>query len=621
MNRIQDYALIGDCHSSALVGKDGSIDWAAFPRFDSPSVFSKVLDEKKGGFFRIHAVDYRKATHSYIQDTNVLETEFHTEEGILQVQDCMPVHPMDFSRPARVQAYGSLLRKATAIEGKATVRVTIQAAFEYGSFVPRFRNTSESTAEIAGGADALWITCSHPLKSNHESITCEVTLEEGESLYVDAQWRPSIDEIKPEHHPDMGELEKRLSETISFWKTWISRCRYSGPYEEPIKRSALALKAMIYSPTGAVVAAPTTSLPEQIGGERNWDYRYTWIRDSTLTLISLMILGYKAEADAFRHWLRRTSAGRPQDLQIMYGIDGRRSLPEQELQHLAGHRSSRPVRIGNGAVKQLQLDAYGSLLQAVHLYARLGGEVSPSNWEYLSGLVKIVIQRWELPDQGIWEIRDQPRHFIHSKLLCWVALDRGIRIAKLHGFEAPLEEWEKQRDLIRNYLMEDAEKKGWFSQHTEGDEADASTLLVPAMGFLPPTHPLVLATIDRIRSLLENKGLVYRYNSPDGLKGEEGGFLLCSFWLLDALIHARKLKESRALLERLIQLENECGLYAEEAIPDSGEALGNFPQAFTHMALVTSCTHWTAALEDRLPPGDQAYDFAEFAMQLMQEGK
>ncbi|MCB1168965.1 MAG: glycoside hydrolase family 15 protein [Leptospiraceae bacterium] len=619
MNRIQDYALIGDCHSSALVGRDGSIDWCAFPRFDSPSVFCKILDEKKGGFFRIHALDYVKVSRSYRQDTNILETDFHTEDGILQLQDCMPVQAMDSTRPSRVQAHGAILRKATAIEGTVRLQMTIQAAFEYGSFVPRFRNTSETTAEITGGADALWVTCSHAVDSNHENISATVTLEEGQSFYVELQWRPSIDEVRPEDHPSVNDLEKRLADTTGFWRNWISRCKYSGPYEEPIKRSALALKAMIYSPTGAVVAAPTTSLPEQVGGERNWDYRYTWIRDSTLTLISLMILGFKSEADAFRHWLRRTSAGRPQDLQIMYGIDGRRSLPEQELNHLAGHRSSRPVRIGNGAVKQLQLDAYGSLLQAVHLYARLGGEVSPSNWEYLSGLVQIVTRRWELPDQGIWEVRDQPRHFIHSKLLCWVAMDRGIKIAEQHNFQAPLEDWKKHRDNIRNYLMENATEKGWFAQHTEGDEADASTLLVPALGFLPPTHPLVLATIQKVRSSLENKGLVYRYKSPDGLKGEEGGFLLCSFWLLDALIHARKLKESRSLLERLIQLENDCGLYAEEAIPDTGEALGNFPQAFTHMALVTSCTHWTAALEDHLPAADQAYDFAEFAMKLMQD--
>ncbi|HBS05104.1 MAG TPA: glucoamylase [Leptospiraceae bacterium] len=621
MNRIQDYALIGDCHSSALVGRDGSIDWCAFPRFDSPSVFSKILDEKKGGFYRIHAKGYSRVMRAYSTDTNILETDFHTEDGILHLQDCMPVHPLDPGRPARVEAYNSILRKATCTEGSVTVEVMIQAAFEYGSFVPRFRNTSETTAEITGGADALWVTCNFPINSNHECISATVELQEGESLIIDMQWLPSIEERPPEQHPTLEDLETRLKQTRTFWKTWLSKCKYSGPYEEPIKRSALALKAMTYAPSGAVVAAPTTSLPEQIGGERNWDYRYTWIRDSTLTLISLMILGFKSEADAFRHWLRRTSAGRPQDLQIMYGIDGRRSLPEQELSHLAGHRSSRPVRIGNGAVKQLQLDAYGSLLQAVHLYARLGGEVSPSNWHYLSGLAEIVTKRWELPDQGIWEIRDQPRHFIHSKLLCWVAMDRAIKIAESHGFEAPLDNWKTHRDNIRNYLMEDANRKGWFAQHTEGNEADASSLLVPAMGFLPPTDPLVLGTIEKIRATLENKGLVYRYRSPDGLKGEEGGFLLCSFWLLDALIHARKLKESRNLLERLIHLENDCGLYAEEAIPDTGEALGNFPQAFTHMALVTSCTHWTAALEDHLPPANQAYDFAEFAMKLMQERK
>ena len=619
MNRIQDYALIGDCHSSALVGKDGSIDWCCFPRFDSPSLLGRVLDEKKGGFFQICPASNYRVERKYKKDTNILETTFLCESGIVVLEDCMPVEPLDSTRPSRVQSYGSILRKATCIEGKVELKVILQPAFEYGSFVPRFRSTSDRTVEIAGGADALWVTSSHPLNANHENVSATATLEENETLIIDMEWSSSIEERKPEHHPSLADLEGRLADTQAFWKKWISGCRYSGPYEEPIKRSALALKAMIYSPSGAVVAAPTTSLPEQIGGERNWDYRYTWIRDSTLTLISMMILGFKAEADAFRHWLRRTSAGRPQDLQIMYGIDGRRSLPEQELSHLAGHRSSRTVRIGNGAVKQLQLDAYGSLLQAVHLYARLGGEVSPTNWIYLRGLAEIVTERWELPDQGIWEIRDRPRHFIHSKLLCWVALDRALKIAESHGFEGPLDKWKQHRDAIRNYLMDDAQKKGWFSQHTESEEADASSLLVPAMGFLPPTDPLVLGTIQQVRDNLENKGLVYRYRGSDGLRGEEGGFLLCSFWLLDALIHARKLKESRALLERLIQLENDCGLYAEEAIPDTGEALGNFPQAFTHMALVTSCTHWTAALEDRLPNGKEAYDFAEFAMRSIQE--
>ena len=622
MNRIQDYALIGDCHSMALVGKDGSVDWACFPRFDSPSVFARVLDAERGGFFRICPVDEFQFRRSYIEATNVLVSEFETQTGILELHDLMPVGAFDSDRPAHVKTFNSILRRLVCRSGELRVRVTLAPRFEYGSFTPRLRSTSELTMEVVGGADALWVSATVPLKAGQESSDTVLALRAGDDEYMEVSWSDSFVERAPGEHPSRPDLERRYAETVGFWQEWSRRGLQMELMQSHLRRSALVLKALTYAPTGAVVAAPTTSLPEEIGGERNWDYRYTWIRDTTLTLISMLVLGYRPEADAFRQWLRRTSSGRAQDLQIMYGIDGRRSLPEIELSHLRGHRDSKPVRIGNGAVKQLQLDAYGSILQAVYVYARAGGTLTGTNWEFLRGLANIVVERWEKPDQGIWEIRDEPRHFIHSKLLCWVALDRALRIARERNLEGPTDVWDRERDRLFQYLTQDCARHGWFPQAVDRPEhADASCLLVPAMGLLPPNHPLVLETIARIRKDLERDGLVYRYLSTDGLRGHEGGFLLCSFWLLDALIHSGQLDQAEALLERLLKLENDVGLYAEEAVPESGEHLGNFPQAFTHMALITSLAHLHAARNGALPPEGEAYDFAEFALKYMRGPK
>ncbi len=380
--RIDDYALLGDCHSAALVGRDGSIDWACFPRFDSPAVFCRILDERRGGAFRVSPEGPFQSTRSYLDDTNVLVTTFTTPAGVLEVTDCMPIRPAR-ARSPRLGTRHSLLRRLRCVGGEVLARVVVAPRFEYGAFVPSIRLTSARTAELVGGADALWVTATHPLTAHENALRARWRLRAGDEAWVEAAWTSSLVERTPEDMPDLAALRQRLAETVAFWRGWISRCAYQGEYAPQVRRSALVLKALTYVPSGAIVAAPTTSLPEEPGGVRNWDYRYTWLRDTSLTLISLMLLGYQEEAIAFRHWLGRTSAGRVEDIQIMYDIAGHRLLPEMELSHLAGHRGSRPVRIGNGAVKQLQLDVFGELLEAAWLFSKMGGQVAPKSWDFL----------------------------------------------------------------------------------------------------------------------------------------------------------------------------------------------------------------------------------------------
>ncbi len=620
MNRIGDYALLGDCHSTALVGRDGSVDWACFPRHDAPAVFSRILDADRGGFFSVAPDDDSQTRRAYLPGTNVLVTTLRTPTGVLEVADCMPVEA-DVSDPRRLHPRHAILRRIRCTEGSVTATLAVEPRFDYGSFVPRFGLTSEETAEIVGGADALWVTATRLLEEERERIRARWYLRAGDEEWVEAAWTPSHVLRRVSGAPDRTEFKRRFEATVAFWRGWSSSGSYEGAHAEAVQRSALVLKALTYAPTGALVAAPTTSLPESVGGGRNWDYRYTWIRDATLTLISLLSLGYRAEADAFKFWLERTSAGRPEDLQIMYGIGGERLLPEIELAHLAGHRGSAPVRIGNGAAKQRQLDAYGQLLQAAFLYGKAGGAISPENWNFLAGLADIVCDDWRQPDQGIWEIRDEPRHFVHSKLNCWAALDRAVRLATIRRLPAPVSRWKRARDEIRSYLLADAVRRGWFPQAVGADAPDASALLVPAMGFLPASHPLCVETVEMVRSVLADGALVRRYLAPDGLGGEEGAFLLCSFWLIDDLIYSGGVSEAESLLEEVLGLANDVGLFSEEVDTATGEALGNFPQAFTHMALVTSCVHLEAAKAGALPI-DEACDYAEIAVdRLLPSGR
>jgi GH15 family glucan-1,4-alpha-glucosidase len=468
---------------------------------------------------------------------------------------------------------------------------------------------------IVGGPDALWVRASDNLDVNHSHISARWQMAAGEESWIEVAWTPAAGTSPFDEIDDpVADMATRLTETISFWEDWLERCNYEGDHERRVHRSALILKGLTYAPTGAVVAAGTTSMPEWIGGGRNWDYRFTWIRDATLTLASLALLGFLEEATAFKGWLERTGAGRPEDLQIMYRVTGERQLPEIALQGLRGHRGSAPVRIGNGAAGQLQLDSLGQLLEAGYLFGRAGGELTVDNAEFLRRVADLTVQTWQRPDQGIWEIRDEPRHFVHSKLNCWMALDRAVRLSESGRLDGDVARWRSERDAVAEWLLSEGCPDGWFVQAAGHPLADAAALLIPALGFLPPADPRVQATIDVVQRDLSDGVHVHRYRSHDGLAGDEGSFFLCSFWLLDALVHSGRIDEAEMLLERLFGLANDVGIYAEMVDPLTGEHLGNIPQAFTHMAVVTSCSAMSAARRGLLPSPDTAFSFIEAAL-------
>ena len=613
---IADYALIGDCHTNALVGTNGSVDWLCFPRPDSPSVFTHLLDDQHGGNFAVR-VDDAEVTRAYIDDTNVLRSTWTTGSGELVVTDCMPVRRDD---DGNLEPLRGVLRKLECTSGHVTAQVRVTPRFEYALVVPRLRTSTPHVADFVGGGSAIRVRATHALQRRDahtlrrgDVLAAGWDLDEGDVAWLLATWTPAHLAPTDVPEPEPEEWQGLLDETVDFWRGWITECAYEGDRKTDVHRSALVLKALTYAPSGALLAAATTSLPEEIGGERNWDYRYTWIRDATLTLASLFILGLRQEAVGFKEWLERTGAGRPQDLQIMYGVEGERMLPEIVLEHLGGHRDSRPVRVGNGAVKQLQLDSFGQLLESAYLFRRAGGDITDDNWRYLSGLADLCAERWADPDQGIWEIRAEPRHFTHSKVNCWLALKRAAQLAESRGEEPPAK-WTDGRDEIADRLLADANGRGWFAQAWGADVPDAAALLVPAVGFIAPKDPLVTETVRVITEELSHDGLVHRYKAEDGLRGGEGAFLLCSFWLVDVLVHAGEVDKGRELLDRLRNLANDVGMFAEEVDPATGRHLGNTPQAFTHMALVTSCAHLSAAERGQLPTDGEAYDFVELAV-------
>ncbi|MFF9164375.1 glycoside hydrolase family 15 protein [Streptomyces longwoodensis] len=581
--RIEDYALIGDEQTAALVGPDGSVDWLCLPRFDSGACFARLLGDEDNGHWRIAPKGVRGpcTRRAYRPDTLVLDTEWETDEGVVRVTDLMPQRDVA----------PDLVRIVEGVRGRVTVRSTLRLRFDYGAVIPWMRRADGHRVAIAG-PDAVWLRTEPPVRTWGEDFGThsEFTVAEGERVAFVLTWHPS-------HHPRPPLVDpfEALRTSVEDWRAWAARCTYDGPYRDAVVRSLITLKALTYRPTGGIVAAATTSLPEQLGGVRNWDYRFCWLRDSTLTLGALLAAGYHEEAEAWRNWLLRAVAGDPADLQIMYGLAGERRLPEAELPWLSGFAGSAPVRIGNAAVEQLQLDVYGEVMDSLSLGRRAGLSPRPHVWSLQCVLMRWLDENWRQPDEGLWEVRGGRRQFVHSKVMVWVAADRAVRALEEHPeLRGDPDRWRALRDEVHQEVCEKGydPERNTFTQSYGSRDLDASLLLIPRVGFLPPDDPRVVGTVDAVRDELGHGGLVRRYTTDgatvDGLPGDEGTFLVCSFWLADALHMTGRTKEARELFERLAGLANDVGLLSEEYDPVAGRHLGNFPQAFSHIGLVNT---------------------------------
>ncbi|MCZ6550707.1 MAG: glycoside hydrolase family 15 protein [candidate division NC10 bacterium] len=602
---IENYGIIGDLYTVALVGMNGSIDWLCCPSFDSPSVFAAILDDKKGGHFKI-APTVGGITHKqfYWPETNVLITRFLSADGAGEITDYMPI-----AGAAKGTGQHQLIRRVSVVRGAMPFRMECYPAFNYARDDHQMQLTPDGACFYSQTL-SLGLATRVPLKQDGKGVSAEFRLEEGQTAVFLLQDIPagtgcgiSLSE---------QEAMESFKNTVEYWRRWISKCTYTGRWREIVHRSALALKLLTFRPTGAIVAAPTCSLPEGVGGERNWDYRFTWLRDAAFTLYGLLRIGFTDEAAQFMQWLEARCHELNPDgsLQIMYGIDGRHTLTEEILDHLEGYKGSRPVRVGNGAYNQLQLDIYGELMDSVYLYNKYGSPISYDLWNHLRRLITWVCDNWQRKDEGIWEVRGGQQHFLYSKLMCWVAVDRALRLADKRSFPADRNRWLKVRDQIYEEIM----LRGWsakrqaFVQHYGSESLDAANLIMPLVFFISPTDPRMLKTLDATNCSPENGGLVsnslvYRYNvkdTTDGLRGEEGTFNICTFWLVEALTRAgrhdrARLDDARFMFEKMLGHANHLGLYAEET-GHSGEALGNFPQAFTHLALISAAFNLDRAL-------------------------
>ena len=578
MARIEDYALIGDLQTAALVCRDGSIDWCCFPRFDSGACFASLLGTPEHGRWLVApAAPVTSCTRRYRPDTLILETLHETDDGTVRVLDFMP--------PRGVAP--DIVRIVEGVEGTVAMRSELVIRFDYGQIVPWVRRVDHARIAIAG-PDALCFRS--PVEQHGENLTTvsEFEVSPGDRVPFVLTWFPSHADV-----PDEIDPEQALADTEGYWHEWAQDCTHHGDYHDEIHSSLLLLKAMTYAPTGGIVAAPTTSLPEWIGGVRNWDYRFCWLRDATLTLLAMLQAGYNDEAVAWRGWLLRAIAGDPADVQIMYGLGGERRLEERVLEWLPGYEGSPPVRTGNAASAQLQLDVYGEVMDALYQTRVHGAAPDDDVWSLQRKLLDWLEEGWRLEDSGIWEVRGPTRHFTHSKVMAWVAFDRGVRIVEEFGRNGPVDRWRAIRDEIHAEVIERgwSDKRKAFAQYYGSDELDASALVIPLVGFLPADDPRVVSTVDAIRRDLTFDGLVLRYHTDedgdvDGLPAGEGVFLACSFWLAEVLALQGKRDEARELFERLLALRNDVGLLAEEWEPRAGRLVGNFPQAFTHLALV-----------------------------------
>jgi GH15 family glucan-1,4-alpha-glucosidase len=580
--------------TAALVCRDGTVDWLCLPRFDSHAIFAGLLGTEEHGFWRLgpaHASDAQPPTAArrrYRGDSLILESEWDTPRGTVRVTDFMP--PRDGAP--------QLIRIVEGVTGRVPMRSALRMRFSYGRVVPWVHKHEGRTVAVAG-PDSVWFDTACETYGKALTTYADFTVAPGDRIAFTISWEPSHKEP-----PALPEPEQSLEATEDFWREWVEQCTYHGPYREAVVRSLITLKALTYAPTGGIVAAPTTSLPEEIGGVRNWDYRYTWLRDAAITLSSLLRTGYREEARAWREWLLRAVAGDPENLQIMYGIAGERELGEAELDWLPGYENSTPVRVGNGAAHQLQLDVYGEVTEALHLAHMTG--LSRNDYASLLQLklIRYLEDHWDQPDEGIWEVRGPRRHFVHSKVMAWVAVDRTIKLIESGDADGPLEKWRELRDDIHRDVCEKGydKERNTFTQSYGSKELDASLLLIPQMGFLPPDDKRVIGTIEAIqRELSTSDGFILRYPTTgedagvDGLEGDEGAFLACSFWMADDLAMIGRVDEARKLFEKLLALRNDLGLLAEEWDPRLQRQVGNFPQAFSHVPLIDTALRLTAS--------------------------
>jgi GH15 family glucan-1,4-alpha-glucosidase len=577
---IEDYGLIGNMRTAGLVGRDGSIDWLCLPRFDSGACFAALLGKRKNGRWLIAPKGpVRRTTRRYRGDTTILETTFETDSGAVTV--------IDFLAVTGSETCEDLVRLVRCDRGSVAMRTELIIRFDYGYAVPWIRRQSYGLKAIAG-PDAVQVRSPVPLHGHDFLTEGAFTVHAGETVPFVMSWYPShLD------GPQECDHARAMSDTESFWREWSGRCTVSGEWREPVVRSLITLKALTYLPTGGIVAAPTTSLPERIGGARNWDYRFCWIRDATFTLYALLSSGYPDEAKAWREWLLRAAAGRPTDLQIMYGVAGERRLTELELPWLNGYADSRPVRIGNAAHGQLQLDVYGELMDTLHVARKFNVENSEDAWLFQKTLMDYLETDWHKEDEGIWEVRGPRRDFTHSKVMAWVAFDRAVKAVETYGLDGPVAKWRRLRDLVHADVCQNGfdRQRNAFMQYYGGDTLDAALLMMAPVGFLPCTDPRIVGTVEAIQRDLMQDGLVARYQTKpgiDGLPPGEGAFIACSFWLADNLVMMARFDEARALFEHLLSLRNDLGLLAEEYDPLARRQLGNFPQAFSHVALVNT---------------------------------
>ena len=597
---IEHHGVIGELHTAALVGIDGSIDWLCLPHFDSPSLFASILDDEKGGFFRIAATsEEARRRQMYLPDSNVLLTRFLTPDGVGEVVDFMPIHVSGGGkRPEDHQ----VVRIVRGVRGSLPFELSCTPAFDYALTAARCERTA-SGIRFSGGKRAVDLVTPLPCEPRDGGVVGSFVLKEGDEIPV------VLSQADSQPPPPLEGLQKRCHEefraTLRFWQSWISRSQYEGRWREMVKRSCLALKLLTYVRTGAIVAAATSSLPERVGGNRNWDYRYTWMRDAAFTLYAFLRVGLTEEAESFMHFLeaRCREIDPERGLQVLYGIDGRTDVPESTLDHLDGYRGSRPVRVGNDASRQFQLDISGEVMDAVYLYNKYGEPISHGLWVGVRALADWVCEHWRKPDEGIWEVRGGRHQFTFSKLMCWVALDRAQRLADKRSLPADLPKWIANRDAIYDMIMAQgfSPRRNSFVQTIGGEDLDAAMLLAPMVKFVSPTDPRMRRTLDAMQNNLVSDHLVYRYDhriAPDGIGGEEGTFSMCTFWLAEALARAGRLEEARLTFEKMLGYANHLGLYAEE-IGLTGEALGNFPQAFTHLALISAAVNISRSLDGK----------------------